>query len=573
MDPQKLRELSLDTSWPHEYGSTDHIEQGTSTLHEAPYLGRARFKPNSVASESYVHSTPLSKVSKRPSPKKTPETMELPSPQKAIIETQSPYHNQHKSSALVLKNIQRQLQEMITGECHLQEKPSTEAASVEDIDQITHTLNASVEQVQELVVSQQNDIKRLTSEKVQLLAQLEQQEGSLPALHCETESEASDPQAGIVVSDDEKVISELQMKLERLEEELMREKEARTSLQIHLNQLLKEKHQLEGELWKHQEAKVNQSTNTSLESVECVKESSTQTNQHLAVLEGAVASLTEERDILQADLTGKAQELSALKSLSTVQEQKLLELTQEVEQLKTLRPEKESPKTSPLPTETTGPHPNRGVGHSEELMSSQDAPMLASVTLRSIQGGSTDSKESDNFTTAYGHKANTLHGQTLFQTPNSDQFCSNSEHQWLEEEVVKLTDSLHEAQLRSQETLNMSKTLQVMIERQREGIAELQKEKDKLLRACEQLSTQSGANENAGGTQYSQPRQQESERCPDTHTFYMSEAIGVQQRELRAEAVKERKAEEKQMLQLRGECNQLQQKVRQMQLEMQDLKR
>ena len=91
-----------------------------------------------------------------------------------------------------------------------------------------------------------------------------------------------------------------------------------------------------------------------------------------------------------------------------------------------------------------------------------------------------------------------IHTQTL---TSDDLFCNVPEHQYLESEIGLLRESIDETRLRAQHALSNTQSLQAMIERQGAGIRRLQKQKGRLLEACEGLRKEVEANEQILGLQ------------------------------------------------------------------------
>ena len=301
-----------------------------SSSREAPYLGRARYKPNSIASESFIHATPLVGVHQTvpPPEKPTVSKLDLPAaPQTAVIENSSHSQEQFTSSLQAMRRLLRELQGITRGRntekdtisppgaIHESQMPTND----EDLDSLAHELDTQMNQLRRLLQDGEDAASELEAQKALAAAQLEKMTLELETLRAQAscsrvESSSRQTQTDVLASDDEKLIFELQTKLSKMERELAQHKAATRSLQEEVKQLHLDKLQLESSLQQ-------QLDRTPLDMAEASSQTD-HTHATVTALEKRVATLDREREGLQSELLGRTRELeTAMQDLMSLQEE------------------------------------------------------------------------------------------------------------------------------------------------------------------------------------------------------------------------------------------------------------
>ena len=285
-----------------------------SSSHEAPYLGRARYKPNSIASETFVHSTPphVGVHQTVPPPRKpTISKLDLPRPatQTAVVEKSD---HQQKQLTFALQALRTILSELrgLTQEGSTIEEETDDAipdnqvpANDEDMESLTHALDTQMSQMRKLLQNGKDAASELEAQKVLTAARLEKitlELGTLRASHTRVGSTNRWTQTDVLASDDEKLIFELQTKLSKMEKELAEHETAAESLQQELKQLHLEK----------QSILQSQLDRAPLDMADASSQTD-HTRDTVTALEKSVATMNKEREGLQLELLRRTRELEA----------------------------------------------------------------------------------------------------------------------------------------------------------------------------------------------------------------------------------------------------------------------
>ena len=231
-DASRLSEILL-LSRSSEF---EHERTGVALTpsHEAPYLGRARYKSNSLARQAYIHSTaPLVSIPQSVPRPKQPEIVESASPQQARVEeachdrAEDTHLQEQLSSALaVLKNTLNQLRGL-TNKTNAEPAP---LSKTDDLSFMTHDLEGQMEQLQRMLQDQEDSNAKLSSEKAQLERMVSERKDGSHTVGIQTEH--------VMFSDDEKVIREMQGKLRRAQKQLSHQTEQTEFLQKKLEAAL-----------------------------------------------------------------------------------------------------------------------------------------------------------------------------------------------------------------------------------------------------------------------------------------------------------------------------------------------